>query len=100
MLKELFILKLIDADELCETLLTMSFVTGTDMKLIRYFIEADFIRNKDEESNLLMEGSLATKLLKYYLVGIGNSYLIETLGKIIDQITIAERKASLEINPR
>eukprot|EP01114_Cavostelium_apophysatum_P002493 TRINITY_DN12224_c0_g1_i1.p1 TRINITY_DN12224_c0_g1~~TRINITY_DN12224_c0_g1_i1.p1 ORF type:complete len:1028 (-),score=318.37 TRINITY_DN12224_c0_g1_i1:107-3190(-) len=98
-LREFFSLKLVPTDELCETLLTMSFVTSTVMKLFRFFMEDEFAANKDDAENLFRENAIATKLFKSYIHAVGKPYLEELLNVIIDQITLTERKTSLEINP-
>lgn len=98
-IKEFFKFQLINVDELCETLISMSFATSTPMQLIKYFIEDDFKSNRNDINNILNENSLASKLIKIYLNRVGINYLMDLLGDIINQIVVNDRKVSYEINP-
>lgn len=93
-------MKLVQPDDLVETFLTMSFVTNTPLKLIRYFIEDEFQTNKGEEPSILRESSIAAKLIRVCMMKLGKSYLQELWGDIITHMIQHERKVSYEINPR
>ena len=100
-------------DDLCESFLSMSFVTSTEMKLFQFFVgdelenffQAIRVENiaKDQSfnpANLIHDTSVAGKLLKLYLSRVANNYLCEILSDIVTQLVVAERKTSLEMNPR
>jgi hypothetical protein len=77
----------------------MSFVTGTTLPMVRYFIQDEFDNNHQEQGSIMRENCIASKIMKSYIRRIGQSYLEETLGDIVYQLVINERKLSLEINP-
>jgi hypothetical protein len=97
--KEFFKFQIINVDELCETLISMSFATSTPMQLIKYFIEDDFKTFRSDSNNILMENSIASKLIKIYLSKVGVNYLVDLLGDVLNQIVVNDRKVSYEINP-
>ncbi len=97
-MKELFKFG-VPEEELCETLVTMSFITTTAMQILRHYIELDFAENSKDQTNILKDTSLAAKLIRTYLARAGPNYLVDRLGDVITQIVVNERKVSLEINP-
>jgi len=125
-LKEILVsavaLKTATLDELCDTFLTMSLVTGDTMKMIRFFIEDEVLSastglsntsslseenpsdSKDASASsgnntILRENCTATKFMKIFVGRVGQNYLQEIIGDIINQIVVQERKVSLEVNP-
>lgn len=86
-------------DELAETFSTFSLVTNSPLKLMKYFIEDEFEANRNDEGSIMRDNCIASKLIKAYVHKVGQSYLQEVLGDIINQIN-SERKISFEINPR
>jgi hypothetical protein len=100
LVRDFFKADVVAEDELCETLITMSFITSTAMQLIRFLIEEDYTTNSNEEASLFKDNATVTKIIKTYLMRTGVNYLQDRLGDILNQIVVNERKVSLELNPR
>jgi len=97
-LKEFFsLLENTKYDNLASTLINLSLSTNTTFDMIRFFIYDEFEANHGE--SVMRENCVASKIVKAYLRKIGRNYLAETIGKIIIQIVVTERKTSLEIDP-
>jgi len=93
-----------------QLMLTMSLISGTVFRLVRFFIEEEFNRVLKDETPVVDETrrgdaifaddySPASIFLSLCFAKLGHSYLKELMGEFVTDIIINERKISWELNP-
>jgi hypothetical protein len=87
-----------DHDDLAESIVALSYGNNSFFPLMKYMIQDEFETNQQQMGQILRENSNVSKLVKAYLNRVGRDYLIELLGKHIQQV-VFERKVSYEVDP-
>lgn len=87
-----------EIDELCMSLLNIYETRGRTFELLESLVKQE-IEDTENESELLRGTCVATKMLSVYAKWKGQTYLKETLQKVIERLMITSNDLDLEMDP-